>query len=424
MKKIYLSLITALVTTAGYSQHLFTEASAVSTEDFDGIGTTQTAALPANWKASVNALLVRTVDAYSSAGTATTQRGGNNLSSSAGNGIYNFGAGDPATATDRAVGGLSSSTNSKSVNIYYYVKNNGTQDISDFTISYDVEKYRNGLNAAGFAITLYYSFDGTNWTEAGSAFKSVYGQGADNNGSTPAPSSSAAISAQGLNVSLPANSDMYFAWNYSVLSGTTSSNAIALGIDNVSITANYPSVMPIKLADFRLAQKGNAVSLDWSALNESNMDKHVVEKSTNGVSFNVLGSVNAQNNLTGKYSYLDATPVNGYNYYRLRFVNKSGEFTYSQILRINMGKGKSDMLILNNPVINGNLNLQLTNLTKGNYALRLFNSAGQAVYSQSVVHAGGSSTETINLPSTVNKGLYFLQMTNGQSSFNKQVLVD
>jgi hypothetical protein len=80
------------------------------------------------------------VGTYSAAVTATELRAGNNMSSSAQNGIYNFAAGDPASATDRAVGGISSGTASKSVNIYVQLTNNGSSTINNFTISYNVEK--------------------------------------------------------------------------------------------------------------------------------------------------------------------------------------------------------------------------------------------------------------------------------------------
>ena len=38
-------------------------------------------------------------------------------------------------------------------------------------LCYNVEKYRNGSNSAGFTIQMYYSTDGTNWTSAGDNFK-------------------------------------------------------------------------------------------------------------------------------------------------------------------------------------------------------------------------------------------------------------
>src|SRR4051812_12807030 len=68
------------------------------TQNFDTIGTTATATLPADFKADKQAV-ERTVGSYVSAVTATEQRAGNNMSGTAANGIYNYAAGDPTTST-------------------------------------------------------------------------------------------------------------------------------------------------------------------------------------------------------------------------------------------------------------------------------------------------------------------------------------
>jgi len=206
------------------------------TQDFT-IGTSSTAILPTGWKVDKNNS-VRSVGSYSAAGTSTENRAGNNMSSSAPNGIYNYAAGYPTSATDRAVGGLSSSSASKSVNVYVQLYNNGAATINNFTISYDVEKYRNGTNSAGFSIQMYYSTDGASWTNAGTDFLTSFSADANNNGFSSAPGATVHINSKTLNVSLNAGSYLYLAWNYSVTSGQTTSNAQALGIDNVSITAN------------------------------------------------------------------------------------------------------------------------------------------------------------------------------------------
>src|SRR5262244_1174779 len=52
-----------------------------ATQNFDGIGTTATATLPADFRAD-RPSTVRTVGTYAAAGTATTQVGGANLSTS------------------------------------------------------------------------------------------------------------------------------------------------------------------------------------------------------------------------------------------------------------------------------------------------------------------------------------------------------
>ncbi|KAA9340149.1 T9SS type A sorting domain-containing protein [Adhaeribacter soli] len=212
------------------------------------IGTSTTASLPLGWYVGKDNAAVRTVTSFSAAVSETEQRAGNNMSSSATSGIYNYASGDPTTVTDRAVGGLSSGSAAKNVNIFAHLKNTSTSNIPEFTISYDVEKYRNGTNAAGFRIQLYYSTDGTSWNSAGTAFETAFPTDANNNGSTPAPAQTVSVKDEKLQVALSGGNELYLAWNYSVASGTTTSNAQALGIDNIKIKASgvqVPNPVPV-----------------------------------------------------------------------------------------------------------------------------------------------------------------------------------
>src|SRR5215831_6922808 len=126
------------------------------TQNFDSMGTSATATLPTDFRVDKPST-VRTVGTYSAAGTATSLVGGANLSSSASNGIYNFGSGTTTTGADRAPGFLSSGGGTQSGNLYVQLANNTGADLSGLQISYGVEKYRGGSNAAGFSIQLYYS---------------------------------------------------------------------------------------------------------------------------------------------------------------------------------------------------------------------------------------------------------------------------
>jgi hypothetical protein len=84
---------------------------------------------------------------------------------------------------------------------------------------------------------MYYSTNGTTWTSAGANFLTSFAADADNNGFTPAPGSTIAVNSQ-LVVSVPITTHLYLAWNYSVTTGTTTSNAQALGVDDVSVAAD------------------------------------------------------------------------------------------------------------------------------------------------------------------------------------------
>jgi hypothetical protein len=108
-------------------------------------------------------------------------------------------------------------------------------------ISYVVEKYRNGSNASGFHIQLFYSTDGSNWTNAGSDFLTSLSGDTNNNGFATAPGATLSIVNKNLNTVIPNATKLYLAWNYSVNSGIVTTNAQALGIDNVSVLGINPS---------------------------------------------------------------------------------------------------------------------------------------------------------------------------------------
>ncbi|HMG74860.1 MAG TPA: LamG-like jellyroll fold domain-containing protein [Pyrinomonadaceae bacterium] len=203
-------------------------------ENFAGLGTSATATLPADFKVDKNTT-VRTVGTYAAATAATENVDGANVATNATNGIYNFGSGTTDTGPDRAVGFLSSGTATKSGNLYVQLVNNSGANYSGLKISYDVEKYRNGSNPAGYSIQMYYSTDGSNWTSAGANFLTSFAADVDNSGFSPAPGSTTPVTNKILSQAVNSGADFYLAWNYSVTSGSLTTNAQALAIDNVSI---------------------------------------------------------------------------------------------------------------------------------------------------------------------------------------------
>ena len=198
------------------------------------MGTAATAALPADFKVD-NPSTVRTVGTFAAAASATQRVGGASLATNAANGIYNFGAGSTTTGADRAVGFLSSGTATASGNLYAQLVNATGAAFSGLRISYNVEKYRSGSNAAGFRIQMFYSTDGSAWTTAGADFLTSFGADANNNGFATAPGATAAVSNKTLNAAIANGATFYLAWNYSVASGSTTTNGQALAVDDISI---------------------------------------------------------------------------------------------------------------------------------------------------------------------------------------------
>ena len=213
------------------------------TQSLDGIGTPTSnpavSLLPADFRVDTPSP-VRTVGTFGLANTQTNRVAGANMPTNAANGSYNFGSGTATLGgTDRAVGFISSAGSTLSGNLYAELINNTGDQLSALQISYDVEKYRNGTNPSGFRVQLYYSDNGSTWTSAGPNFMSAFGSDLNNNGFAVAPGVSSPINST-LNVTVADNAKIYLAWNYSVTSGTVTSNAQALAVDNISILGIGP----------------------------------------------------------------------------------------------------------------------------------------------------------------------------------------
>src|SRR6185503_6438809 len=210
-----------------------------STQNFTSMGIPLTnpapSLLPADFRQDTIAG-VRALGTFFSASTQTARVGGANVSTIAANGSYNFGAGTTTLGDgDRAPGFISSGTATMSGNLYAQFVNNTGSSLSGLQISYDVEKYRNGSNPAGFRYQLFYSLDGNVWTNAGPNFFTAFAPDADNSGFATAPGATVAVTNKTISVSVANGANVYLAWNYSVVSGTTTTNAQALAIDNVSV---------------------------------------------------------------------------------------------------------------------------------------------------------------------------------------------
>jgi len=211
-------------------------------QDFDAMGTTLT--LPDGWKIERNLTAPRMVGEFSSASSSVMYEGGVSLASNAKNGTWNFGA--SANTADRALGGLTTTVanGTRCLNIMTSVKNAANANIERLAISYDIEKYRNGSNPAGFAVQLYSSSDGVNWTSAGTDFYTKFDPDNQTLGEAVVPISTTNVKDRNLLVDVAPGKTLYLAWNISVASGTSPDKAPGLALDNIKISAvfNDPSV--------------------------------------------------------------------------------------------------------------------------------------------------------------------------------------
>lgn len=209
---------------------------------------------------------------------------------------------------------------------------------------------------------------------------------------------------------------------------TTSPDNLTDGIvhfNRFSIVNPGDIVLPVTIINFKTYQKDNRVKIDWTALNETNVDHYEVQRSTNGISFTSIGNIKALNNYsTANYSKTDSLPVTGNNFYRIKATDKNGTVKYTAIAIVNIGAGKTFVSIYPNPVQQKFFNVQLSNMQAGKYQLLLYNGLGQQVFSRIIEHAGGSATQNFTLPSNIVSGTYIIKLFNKTFDFNAKVIIE
>lgn len=86
-------------------------------------------------------------------------------------------------------------------------------------------------------------------------------------------------------------------------------------------------ILPVELSSFEAIPINNEVHLHWTTASEINSDYFSVERSSDLINWEEIGQVNAHGNSNEEiaYRYIDALPLTGTSYYRLRQFDFDGQ---------------------------------------------------------------------------------------------------
>ena len=169
---------------------------------------------------------------------------------------------------------------------------------------------------------------------------------------------------------------------------------------------------------------GQAIQVDWTTKTETNMDRFEVERSADGIQFSRSAITTAMGNSSQpiNYSWVDMDPFTGNNFYRIKSIDKAGSIKYSELVNVNIAKGASAIVVYPNPVNGNSFNLQLGNLAKGNYLIRVIDNLGRQVYSMQLQHNGGSATQAIAPKNKLTAGVYQVMVTGEGVKMTKTIV--
>jgi len=210
-------------------------------------------------------------------------------------------------------------------------------------------------------------------------------------------------------------------------------DTMSFGDKRFELVIRQDKALGIHLLDFRAAKATGGVLLTWKVENEGNYTNFTVERSTdNGASFTVLGG--SASNSQGIYTFLDSSPANAVNIYRVKIEDLNGTISYTKAIAISYNSGtgltaSTNIAVYPNPavgLINLNINqpelatLNLSGVQGTGYSLTT--AATQGSYSIKIINVSGAviQSATSSQPtwqgdvSALQPGTYILQVLNNK----------
>lgn len=171
--------------------------------------------------------------------------------------------------------------------------------------------------------------------------------------------------------------------------------------------SNPTTVLPLNFLSFHLTCRDNRSLLSWSVAQDPNNSHFTIEKSVDGVKWQGIGTVQAEDNSSGTSVYTFTTNEPTQNgFYRIAGADKAGNVRYTGILWSSCGQ-EDDLRVFPNPV-RGTAYLTVISAHESQINIRLVDSKGAVVLRKKDNLQQGSNPFSIDL-SPLARGIYQLE---------------
>ncbi len=190
----------------------------------------------------------------------------------------------------------------------------------------------------------------------------------------------------------------------------THTTVVIARTENLGSTAT----LPVNMNDFNVYTDNNSAQLSWYATNVINHSHFEIERSTDGRNFEkIYTDMQAlSNGSSTTVTYSDKhLPASNIIYYRIKQVDVSGGFQYSETKSIKLlGIKKSEISIYPNPA-NEILHVEYTSVETKQISITIVDALGRNVFAERRKLVAGKNILTLDI-NKFNKGNYTLTINN------------
>lgn len=220
-------------------------------------------------------------------------------------------------------------------------------------------------------------------------------------------------------------------WRYSPAS-TAGSGTVTLELTRIEdffpiwTLADNSDPLPIELARFVGQCQDGGIELSWTTYTETNNDFFTLERSKNGVDFEVVDVIAGAGNSNSPITYrvLDMESYGGTSYYRLKNTDTDGKEEYSQVIAVTCGTELTDFSFVNAYEIdNTDLLVEFTAAENEAYTVTLFDASGRLIYNHNSKATDGMNK--VRLPvGNLAHGIYIINLQNETRRFGRKVMMN
>lgn len=185
------------------------------------------------------------------------------------------------------------------------------------------------------------------------------------------------------------------------------------------------TVLPVELSEFNVAYipDEHVIDLHWITASEMNSDRFEVERSFDGINYEVIAVVKAQGTTTNETQYytIDKDPKIGVNYYRLNQIDIDGGNRYSETRTVNILDDGYDILSFYPNPTSGSTEVIFNSYRKEDVQLTVLSFDGKPLVKTTLAAEKGGNRFDLDL-SNLNGNMFIVTITTSDKVYSGKLI--
>lgn len=199
-----------------------------------------------------------------------------------------------------------------------------------------------------------------------------------------------------------------------VAAHSSSGNALSVSISDIKFGWIPENVLPVELTSFTGKKVANGVQLNWATASEKDNAYFEVLRAADDGIFRVIDKVNGKGNGSANtnYQFVDKSPLNGKNYYKLKQVDLNGNYREfgPELVTFDLETSKLNAFVNSE----NKLLLSYTASANAKASLTVADLSGKKLVNSEIVLSKGINQPVVDV-SKLRNGLYIVRLAENNN---------